>query len=207
MSLPCRADPTTPLRAPQARGSHTTRRPASCERPCRLACRPRGGAGRPVPRRRPPDGAVSPSRRAHNPSPLASGSAPRCDGGERSGPESGPEPAVGALHPVVLVLVGRQGAPVEREGQPRHPGRVTGHCRASEPGDGRSKLVEQCTYPLTGRRCVSRVSLRDHAIVDLAPREVRVRSTPGISLEELRSRAGSTDSRTDLMVKGLLYDS
>lgn len=55
--------------------------------------------------------------------------------------------------------------------------------------DGASKLVPECTYPLTGRRCVSRV-YSDHAIVDLGPEGARVRATYGISLEELRSRTG-----------------
>lgn len=55
--------------------------------------------------------------------------------------------------------------------------------------DGTSKLVPECTYPLTGRRCVSRV-YSDHAIVDLGPEGARVRATYGISLEELRSRTG-----------------
>ena len=49
--------------------------------------------------------------------------------------------------------------------------------------------MPECTYPLTGRRCVSRV-YTDHAIVDLGPEGARVRATYGISLEELRSRTG-----------------
>jgi 3-oxoadipate CoA-transferase beta subunit len=55
--------------------------------------------------------------------------------------------------------------------------------------DGTSKLVAECPYPLTGRRCVSRV-YSDHGIVDVGPEEARVRSTYGISLEELRGRTG-----------------
>jgi 3-oxoadipate CoA-transferase, beta subunit len=55
--------------------------------------------------------------------------------------------------------------------------------------DGTSKLVAECTYPLTGRRCVSRV-YSDHAIVDVGPEGARVRSTFGISLEDLRDRTG-----------------
>ncbi|MEV6101844.1 3-oxoacid CoA-transferase subunit B [Nocardia sp. NPDC051981] len=55
--------------------------------------------------------------------------------------------------------------------------------------DGTSKLVEECTYPLTGRRCVSRV-YTDHAVFELGPERVRVRATYGISLDELRSRTG-----------------
>ena len=55
--------------------------------------------------------------------------------------------------------------------------------------DGVSKLVGACTYPLTGRRCVSRV-YSDHAVIDLGPGGARVRSTYGISLGELRRRTG-----------------
>ena len=55
--------------------------------------------------------------------------------------------------------------------------------------EGISKLVAECTYPLTGRRCVSRV-YSDHAVVDLGPDGALVRSTYGLSLEELRSRTG-----------------
>ena len=35
--------------------------------------------------------------------------------------------------------------------------------------DGTAKLVPQCTYPLTGLRCVSRV-YTDHAIFDIDSR-------------------------------------
>ncbi len=55
--------------------------------------------------------------------------------------------------------------------------------------DGRSKLVEACTYPLTGVACVSRV-YTDHGIVDVGPDGPRVRATYGISLQELRRRTG-----------------
>jgi 3-oxoadipate CoA-transferase, beta subunit len=55
--------------------------------------------------------------------------------------------------------------------------------------DGTSKLVTDCTYPLTGRRCVSRV-YSDRAVVDVGPEGARVLSTYGISLEELGSRTG-----------------
>ena len=55
--------------------------------------------------------------------------------------------------------------------------------------DGTSKLVSECTYPLTGRRCVSRV-YSDHAILDLGPQGARVRSTYGISFAQLRSHTG-----------------
>jgi 3-oxoadipate CoA-transferase beta subunit len=55
--------------------------------------------------------------------------------------------------------------------------------------DGTSKLVESCTYPLTGRACVSRV-YTDHGVFDLSTGGARARSTYGISLEGLRHRTG-----------------
>ncbi len=52
--------------------------------------------------------------------------------------------------------------------------------------DGESKLVEQCTYPLTGLRCVSRV-YSDMAIFDLTPQgAVVVEMVDGLTFEELK---------------------
>ena len=53
--------------------------------------------------------------------------------------------------------------------------------------DGGSKLVHACTYPLTGRTCVSRV-YTDHGVIDVGPDGARVRSTYGITLAGLRER-------------------
>jgi 3-oxoadipate CoA-transferase beta subunit len=53
--------------------------------------------------------------------------------------------------------------------------------------DGRPKLVQSCTYPLTGLGCVDRV-YTDLAIFDLVDGEVFVRETFGPSLDELASR-------------------
>lgn len=51
---------------------------------------------------------------------------------------------------------------------------------------GESKLVEACTYPLTGLACVSR-AYTDLGIFDLGPSGASVRDmAPGISLQELR---------------------
>jgi 3-oxoadipate CoA-transferase beta subunit len=55
--------------------------------------------------------------------------------------------------------------------------------------DGTAKLVDACTYPLTGRHCVSRV-YTDHAIIDVGADGPRVRATYGITLTELRERTG-----------------
>jgi 3-oxoadipate CoA-transferase, beta subunit len=52
--------------------------------------------------------------------------------------------------------------------------------------DGTSKLVPECTYPLTGLACVTRV-YTDLAVFLIEPRGVVVRQTFGIGLEELRN--------------------
>jgi 3-oxoadipate CoA-transferase beta subunit len=55
--------------------------------------------------------------------------------------------------------------------------------------DGASKLVEACTYPLTGRQCVGRV-YTDHGVFDVGPEGARARSTYGTTLAQLRERTG-----------------
>jgi 3-oxoadipate CoA-transferase beta subunit len=54
---------------------------------------------------------------------------------------------------------------------------------------GVAKLVAQCSYPLTGLRCVSRV-YTDHGVFEIDPSRgvVTVRETYGITVDELRSR-------------------
>jgi len=52
---------------------------------------------------------------------------------------------------------------------------------------GRPKLVPECTYPLTGVRCVSRV-YTDVAVFDVGPDGVRIRETFGVGADELRER-------------------
>ena len=56
--------------------------------------------------------------------------------------------------------------------------------------DGTAKLVPECTYPLTGLRCVSRV-YTDHAIFDIdhtGEGHVRVLETFGITVSALSER-------------------
>jgi 3-oxoadipate CoA-transferase, beta subunit len=60
--------------------------------------------------------------------------------------------------------------------------------------DGRSKLVPECTYPLSARRCVTAV-YTDHAVLLLRDGRVQVRETYGISAAELRERTGLPESR------------
>ena len=64
--------------------------------------------------------------------------------------------------------------------------------------DGASKLVERCTYPLTGLGCVSRV-YTDHAVFELDGGRVWVRETFGVRVADLVVRTGldldSNDAR------------
>ncbi|MCQ9166003.1 MULTISPECIES: 3-oxoacid CoA-transferase subunit B [unclassified Arthrobacter] len=53
--------------------------------------------------------------------------------------------------------------------------------------DGSSKLVEACTYPLTGVGCVTRIYTND-AVFLITADGVRVRETFGTTLAELRER-------------------
>ena len=55
--------------------------------------------------------------------------------------------------------------------------------------DGTPKLVEKCTYPLTGLACVSRV-YTDHAVFTVDGDGLRVRETYGLTLAELQDRVG-----------------
>jgi 3-oxoadipate CoA-transferase beta subunit len=55
---------------------------------------------------------------------------------------------------------------------------------------GESKLVERCTYPLTGLACVSRV-YTDVAVFDLGPDGARVVDrVSGVTLDDLRQLTG-----------------
>ena len=55
--------------------------------------------------------------------------------------------------------------------------------------DGSSKLVPECTYPLTGVSCVSRV-YTDYGVFEITGDGVQVRSAYGASVDELRDRTG-----------------
>lgn len=58
--------------------------------------------------------------------------------------------------------------------------------------DGQSKLVETCSYPLTGIGCVTRV-YTDRAVFDITPEGFRVRELfGGTTLDELRALTGLT---------------
>lgn len=53
--------------------------------------------------------------------------------------------------------------------------------------DGKSKLVPECTYPLTGVNCVTRVYTNE-AVFLISEDGVRVRETFGTTIEELQSK-------------------
>jgi 3-oxoadipate CoA-transferase beta subunit len=55
---------------------------------------------------------------------------------------------------------------------------------------GESKLVRQCSYPLTGMRCVSRI-YTDLAVIDIAPEGFAVREIiPELSFDALQEMSG-----------------
>jgi 3-oxoadipate CoA-transferase beta subunit len=55
---------------------------------------------------------------------------------------------------------------------------------------GESKIVERCSYPLTGVGCVNRI-FTDLAILDVTPQGLKVIETvPGLSFEELQTLSG-----------------
>lgn len=55
--------------------------------------------------------------------------------------------------------------------------------------DGTPKLVADCTYPLTGLGCVTRV-YSDLAVIEVGPEGPRVVETFGVSVHELAERLG-----------------
>lgn len=67
--------------------------------------------------------------------------------------------------------------------------------------DGDPKLVERCTFPLTGVGCITRV-YTSHAVVDIKNgRFVLKEKLPGLSLEALQKMTGA-----ELHVDGSVAD-
>jgi 3-oxoadipate CoA-transferase beta subunit len=55
---------------------------------------------------------------------------------------------------------------------------------------GESKIVEQCSYPLTGMACVSRI-YTDLAVIEITPQGLKVLElAEGLSLDELQALSG-----------------
>jgi 3-oxoacid CoA-transferase B subunit len=58
--------------------------------------------------------------------------------------------------------------------------------------DGKSKLLKQCTLPLTGVNCVKRI-ITDLAVVDIIEKGFKlVERAPGVSVEEIRAATEGT---------------
>ena len=52
--------------------------------------------------------------------------------------------------------------------------------------NGEAKIVEKCTYPLTGMGCVNRI-YTDLAVIDVTPKGLIVSEmVPGLTLDELQ---------------------
>ena len=63
--------------------------------------------------------------------------------------------------------------------------------------EGNSKLLKNCTLPLTGVRCVKRI-VTDLAVIDVTPQGFRlVERAPGVSVEEIKKATEGT-----LIIKG-----
>jgi len=57
---------------------------------------------------------------------------------------------------------------------------------------GESKIVEACTYPLTGVACVNRI-YTDMAVLNVTPNGLTVlEMAPGLTFDELQAATGAT---------------
>ncbi|MFF1271835.1 CoA transferase subunit B [Streptomyces marokkonensis] len=57
--------------------------------------------------------------------------------------------------------------------------------------DGTPKIVDECTLPLTGERCVHRI-ITDLGVLDVTPQELAlVETAPGVTVEDITARTGT----------------
>ncbi len=57
--------------------------------------------------------------------------------------------------------------------------------------NGEPKIVSECTYPLTGRKVVSRI-YTDLAVIDVTPEGLELLElAPGVTLGEVREKTGA----------------
>lgn len=64
---------------------------------------------------------------------------------------------------------------------------ITQHCTKG----GEPKLVDTCTYPLTGRQCINRI-YTDLAVIDVTPNGFKlVELSPGVDFDYVQERTGA----------------